>query len=258
MWQECHTHTMTEFRSATAAVLPEDRHHPEVWRDAVRTGLPTLFGIAAWGFVVGIAMVKSGLTVPQALTMTLLVFAGSAQLAALPLIATGAPISVIFLTALVVNLRFVIFSALLAPHFSHLPWRQRLLLGYVSGDLTVALFLQRYPSEAPQAGKLSYLKGLIYPNWGSWQVGSIAGILLGSTVPPEWGLGFAGTLAILCVMIPLIAGGAALCGVVVSGIVAVVAARLPYKLGLLAAVVVGMVTAMVVASALDKWKGRHG
>jgi predicted branched-subunit amino acid permease len=155
----------------------------------------------------------------------------------------------------------VIFSALLAPHFSHLPWRQRLLLGYVSGDLTVALFLQKYPSEAPQAGKLSYLKGLIYPNWGSWQVGSIAGILLGSAVPAAWGLGFAGTLAILCVMIPLIAGRAALCGVVVSGVVAVVAARLPYKLGLLTAVVAGMLTAMLVASAIDqfdKWKGQHG
>jgi predicted branched-subunit amino acid permease len=88
--------------------------------------MPTLFGIGAWGLVVGIAMVKTGLTVPQALGMTLIVFAGSAQLASLPLIAAHAPIWVIFATALVVNLRFVIFSALLAPHFAHLPWKQAL------------------------------------------------------------------------------------------------------------------------------------
>jgi predicted branched-subunit amino acid permease len=58
--------------------------------------LPTLFGIGAWGMVVGVAMVKSGLTVAQASGMTLVVFAGSAQLASLPLIAAGAPIWVIF------------------------------------------------------------------------------------------------------------------------------------------------------------------
>ena len=63
-----------------------EEHDPALWREGVKTGLPTLFGIAAWGMVVGIAMVKTGLTVLQASGMTLLVFAGSAQLAALPLI----------------------------------------------------------------------------------------------------------------------------------------------------------------------------
>ncbi|MET0266302.1 MAG: AzlC family ABC transporter permease [Duganella sp.] len=246
---------MTE-PSSTPATPSVAAHHEPLWREGLRDGMPTLFGIGAWGLVVGIAMVKSGLTVPQALGMTLLVFAGSAQLAALPLIATQAPIWVIFLTALVVNLRFVIFSALLAPHFAQLPWRQRLMLGYVAGDMTVALFLQKFPSEAPQVGKLSYLKGLLYPNWASWQIGSIAGIFLGSTVPPEWGLGFAGTLAIICVMIPLIAGRPALFGVLVAGVVAVLAHGLPYKLGLLLAVLVGMVSAMAVEEGADKFRNR--
>jgi len=230
----------------------------DAWNEGFKTGLPTLFGIAAWGLVVGIAMVKSGLTVPQSLGMTLLVFAGSAQLASLPLIAAQAPIWVIFATALVVNLRFVIFSALLGPHFAHLPWKQRFYLGYISGDLTVALFLQRYPTLAPVAGKLSYLKGLMYPNWFAWQIGSIIGIFLGSAVPAEWGLGFAGTLAILCIMVPLMINNAALCGVLVAGAISVLAYDLPYKLGLLLAVLVGMVTAMVIEETFAKAKVRRG
>ncbi|MGV7207790.1 AzlC family ABC transporter permease [Oxalobacteraceae bacterium A2-2] len=240
---------------------PELREHEQAaWREGVRHGMPSLFGIGAWGLVVGIAMIKSGLTVPQALGMTLVVFAGSAQLASLPLIAAAAPIWVIFLTALVVNLRFVIFSALLAPHFAHLPWRQRLALGYVSGDLTVALFLQKYPSEEPAPGKISYLKGLLYPNWASWQIGSIAGIFLGSTVPPEWQLGFAGTLAIVCVMVPLVAGRPAIAGVLVAGAVAVWAHALPYKLGLLAATLAGMASAMLVEELFNRLArgGRRG
>ncbi len=248
---------MTESRS-TATPPCVDTHHEPSWRAGVKTGMPSLFGIGAWGLVVGIAMVKSGLTIPQALGMTLVVFAGSAQLAALPLIAANAPIWVIFVTALVVNLRFVIFSALLAPHFAHLPWRQRLLLGYVSGDISVALFLQKFPSEAPQIGKLSYLKGLLYPNWASWQIGSIAGIFLGSAVPAEWNLSFAGTLAIICVMIPLMAGRPALCGVLVAGAVSVLAHDLPYKLGLLAAVLIGMLTAMVIEETAEKWRSKRG
>lgn len=248
---------MTELSSTATAPCVATHHEPS-WREGVKTGLPSLFGIGAWGLVVGIAMVKSGLTIPQALGMTLVVFAGSAQLAALPLIAANAPIWVIFVTALVVNLRFVIFSALLAPHFAHLPWRQRLTLGYVSGDISVALFLQKYPSEAPQVGKLSYLKGLLYPNWASWQIGSIAGVFLGSVVPPEWNLAFAGTLAIICVMIPLMVGRPALCGVVVAGAVSVLAHGLPYKLGLLAAVLVGMLTAMVIEEFAGKWRVKHG
>ncbi|MFS2015486.1 AzlC family ABC transporter permease [Massilia sp. CT11-108] len=235
-----------------------DGHDPVAWREGFHVGLPTLFGLGAWGIVVGVAMVKSGLTVLQASAMTLIVYSGSAQLASLPLIATGAPIGVIFATAFVVNLRFVIFSALLAPHFSHLPVVQRFYLGHISGDLTTALFLQRYPRTTPERGKLSFLKGLLYPSWVAWQVGTFIGIFLGSAVPTEWQLGFAGTLAILCILVPLVMNSAALCGVLVAGIVSVLAHGLPYKLGLLLAVLVGMVTAIAIEETQERRKVRHG
>jgi predicted branched-subunit amino acid permease len=226
---------------------------PAIWREGFKDGAPTLFGIAAWGMVVGVALVKS-LSLSQAIGMTLLVFAGTAQLASLPLILANAPIWVVFATALVVNLRFVIFSALLAPHFAHLPWYKRLLLGYTAGDMTVNIFLQRYPTEAPAAGKVSYLKALLVPNWMAWQVGSLAGIFLGSTVPAQWGLGFAGTLAILCILVPTMLTSAALSGVLVASATAVLAYGLPYKLGMLLAVIVGMVTSMLVQELIARRK----
>jgi predicted branched-subunit amino acid permease len=61
--------------------------------------------------------------------MSLLVFAGSAQLAmrARPLLADrqGAPLWVIWATAACVNLRFVILSAQWRPYFGVLPRGQR-------------------------------------------------------------------------------------------------------------------------------------
>ena len=77
-------------------------------------------------------MSKSVLTVGQATVMSLLVYAGSSQLAVLPLFAAKLPLWTILLTAAMVNIRFVIFSAGLTPHFAHLPMWRRLCLLYTS------------------------------------------------------------------------------------------------------------------------------
>jgi predicted branched-subunit amino acid permease len=224
------------------------------FREAFMLSAATMPGIFAWGLVSGMAMVKAGLTIWQALGMTLLVFAGSAQFAALPLIAAHAPVLVIFATALVVNLRFVIFSVAIGPHFSHLNWRQRIWYGYFNADIMMALFPQRFPPEAlyrPE-GKIGFFSGVAYPNWLAWQVGAILGIFSAGQIPQSWGIGFAGTLALLAVMIPLIINSAAMVGVLVSGAVAVLGAHLPYKLGVLLGVMGGMTAAMLVDTVMDK------
>lgn len=229
------------------------------FHDGVRVFIPMIPGVFAWGLVTGMAMVKIGLTVWQALGMTFLVYAGSAQLAALPLIMAGIPLWVVFVTALTVNLRFVIFSAALAPHFTHLPWYKRVYYGYFNADVTMALYPRRFPLETAgqTEGKISYFTGICYPNWLTWQVGSVVGILLASQIPESWGVGFAGTLALLAITIPLTMNSAALAGVVVAATVAVAASGLPYRLGLLVGVIAGMVAAMAVDGLLEKRKGKR-
>jgi predicted branched-subunit amino acid permease len=98
----------------------------------------------------------------------------------------------------------------------------------------------------------------MYPNWIVWQLASLAGILLGNAVPVEWGLGFAGSLALLCLTIPLIINSAAACGVVVAGTIGVIGHGLPYKLGLLLAVLIGMLVAMAADELLLAKRARRG
>lgn len=231
---------------------PEKR----AYREGFKACAPTMPGIFAWGMVTGMAMMKSGLTLWQALGMTFLVFAGSAQLASVPLMAANVPIWMVFLTALVVNLRFVIFAAAVGPHFAHLPWYKRLWYGYFNADITMGLFPQRFPAETifRSEGKVGFFSGIGYPNWCAWQAGSVAGILLASQIPQNWGIGFAGTLALLAITIPLVINAAALVGVIVASVGAVAAAGLPYRLGLLLAVILGMTAAMAVDTLLDKEK----
>lgn len=72
--------------------------------------IPALIATVVWGFVTGVAMVKSGLSGLEATLMTLFVYAGSAQLTALPLIESHAPLWLIFTAGFIVNIRFIIFE----------------------------------------------------------------------------------------------------------------------------------------------------
>ena len=244
---------MLPIETVTDAVSGPLREKAE-FNAAFKASAATMPGIIAWGLVAGMAMVKSGLTIWQALGMSFFVFAGSAQLAALPLIAAAAPEWVVFVTALVVNLRFVIFAAAIGPHFAHLKWQQRLWYGYFNADITMGFFPRRFALDTVHepAGKIGYYTGICYSNWCAWQSGAVIGILLASQIPESWGVGFAGTLALLAVLIPMTINGAALGGVIVAGVVAVAAARFPYRLGLLVAVIAGMIVAMLIDTVMEK------
>jgi len=103
------------------------------------------FAIFTWALVTGMAMAESSLSATQAIGMSFLVYAGSAQLAALPLIAGDFPLWTIFVTAIIVNLRFIIFSAGIQPYFKNRSFWKRSVLGYLNGDLNFALFMSKVP-----------------------------------------------------------------------------------------------------------------
>ncbi|RZJ61753.1 MAG: branched-chain amino acid ABC transporter permease [Acidovorax sp.] len=224
--------------------------HPS-FRMAVVDMAGTSVGIAAWGLVTGVVMVKSGLSVGMALFMSLVVYAGSAQLAVIPLIAVGAPLWVVWLTASCVNLRFVIFSSMWRNYFGHLPLRQRLAVGYFSGDVIYVGFMKRFPEPRPQPEQVPYFWGAACTNWLAWQVPSIAGILLANAVPLSWGLGFAGVLALLGVLLSLLFDRATWLATGVAATAAVAAFALPLKLNILVAIAAAVAVGLLM-EAVDR------
>ncbi|HEX5389547.1 MAG TPA: AzlC family ABC transporter permease [Burkholderiaceae bacterium] len=215
------------------------REHPE-YRLGLQHQATVAMGIAAWGLMTGVAMVKSGLSPLEGALMTLLVYAGSAQLAAIPLLGAGAPIWVILATAFCVNLRFIVFSVHLRPHMMHLPRWERLVTGYLNGDLTYVYFSRRYPhapqNEAEQVAQHAYLAGNCVINYGAWMVSSLLGVALANVIPTEWGLGFAGILALMGVGCSLITSRLRAVSAGVAASAAVVAYALPLKLNILVAI----------------------
>jgi predicted branched-subunit amino acid permease len=220
--------------------------HPEFARGA-REMVGTALGIAAWGLVTGVAMAKSGIALPIAVLMSLIVFAGSAQLAALPLIAGGAPLWVVWATAACVNLRFVIFSAMWRPYVMHLPRGERLRMAYFMADLNYVLFMRRFPEPKPAPEQRPYFWGGVACNWTAWQVPSLAGLLLADRVPTAWGLGFAGTLALLGLMYSLLVDRVQWVAAGVAAAAAVAAYALPLKLN----IVVAIAAAVAIGLAID-------
>ncbi len=219
--------------------------HPEFVRGA-RDMTGTALGIAAWGLLTGIAMANSGLPLPLAILMSLIVFAGSAQLAALPLLVSGAPLWVIWATALCVNLRFIIFSAGWRRYFAALPRGQRMRMAYFSADLNYALFVKRFAQPAPLSQSVPYFWGAVALNWPAWQIPSLIGLLVGNRIPTAWGLGFAGTLALLGLTYSLLNDRATWIAAVVAGAAAVAAYALPLKLNILVAIAAAVVVGLLV------------
>ena len=219
--------------------------HP-LFRQGVADMLGTSLGIAAWGLVTGVAMVKSGMSVPVAVVMSLLVYAGSAQLAVIPLLAAGAPLWVVWLTACCVNLRFVIFSSLWRSYFQHLPLRQRLAIGYFSGDVIFVAFMKRFPEPRPGKGQVPFFWGAATVNWVAWQVPSLLGIALAHAIPLSWGLGFAGVLALVGVLLSLLVDRATWTATGVAATAAVAAFALPLKLNILVAIAAAVAAGLLV------------
>ncbi len=157
----------------------ENYRHP-AFMEGLRDLAPQAPGVAAWGLMTGVAMVNSGMSVFEAIAMTLFVYAGSSQLAALPLIVAGAPVWIIFATGFCVNLRFMVFSLHLRPYLMHLPRLERMVHGYLTTDISYVLFTRRFtqPSDDPaeQMTQAASLAGNTCIVWISWMVASFFGI----------------------------------------------------------------------------------
>ena len=221
--------------------------------EGARKALPILPGIAPFGLVAGIAAVESGLSPYVAVFMSLAIFAGASQFAAIQLLAAGAAPVVILLTVLVINLRFAMYSASLAPHLANRGWAQRLLAGYFLVDQVYALSIVRYRTM-PARDKLPYFLGLAVPIWLVWQLTTATGAFLGAQIPGSWSLEFTVPLMFLALLIISIRSWPMVIAALAGGLVATLAQDMPFKLGIIVGALSG-IAAGFAASELNRHRG---
>lgn len=211
------------------------------FRDGARAVAPFLLGVAPFGLVVGVTAVNVGFTPLQAVGMSLLLFTGAAQLALIELVGRGAPFAVAAATALVVNLRYLMYSASLAPYFRRFSLPTKWLGAYGMTDHAYALSVVKFRETAPdERSRAWYYFGAATPVWVVWMSTTVAGALLGKTVPSELSLEFAVPLMFMALLFPAVEDRPTATAAVVAGGTAVVAAVLPFNLGLVTAATLGI------------------
>ena len=223
-------------------------HDPLPPRAALRAGanasLPLLMAIVPFGVVCGASAASIGLSFGQAFALSWLVFAGSSQIVATQLLASGAPAWVTVLTGWVVNLRFMMYSAALAPHFRQRSRAGRWLASYLLTDQAFAATLGRIVDGRDARETAWFYLGLALSTWLFWQVASIAGILLGSFIPARWSMDFIVALTFIALLVPLLNDRLMRSAALVGGVVAL-APQLPFRLNLITAALAGAAVAML-------------
>ena len=213
------------------------------WRDGAMASLPLSMALLPFGAICGATAVAAGLAFNQATALSWMVFAGSSQLVAVHLLAGGAPIWVIVLTGWLVNLRFVIYSATVAPCFSDASLTRRTLAAHLLVDQSFALTLAKMDEQRPRAYCAAFYLGLSLALWLQWQAANFAGILAGNLIPGGWSIDFVVALTFISFTVPLLEHRLARVAALTGGAVAL-APPLPFRLNLMAAALAGAALAL--------------
>lgn len=220
----------------------------QAFRQGVHSALPLTSGIVPFGLITGVTAIGMGLSPADAIGMTLLFYSGSAQMVVMQLMQSAALPVTMVVTALVINLRFLMYSASLAPHLGQLPRHRKWPMAYMLSDQSFALCTLKMGSGGLGQYAYPYYAGTAITMFFGWNLSVLAGMYLGASIPEDWSLGFAIPLSFLALLIPGVRNAATLGAALTGGVLAVLAANLPYNLGLLTGALGGIIAGLAIES----------
>lgn len=212
-----------------------------------RDSAPFLLVLIPFGLLFGVLSSEAGLSFLQTLAMTLIVFAGAAQFTALGLMQEGAPVIIVVLTALAVNLRMAFYSAALTPHLGAAPMPMRILIAYWLFDQTYGAASVAFAKrDMTLDEKIGYYLGAGIVVSTGWVSSSLLGAVGGTRIPDSVPLDFAIPITFIALFSPLLRDRAHIAAAAVSVVGALLLAGVPWSLGLLIAAACAMLTGALV------------
>jgi len=203
---------------------------------------PFILVVAPFGLLFGVIATEAGLNIVETMTMTVLVIAGAAQFTALALLEDQAPTFIVILAALAVNLRMAMYSAAMVPHLGKSSLRTRVLASYFMVDQTFAVSIKKFENEPEWSlsQKVAYYFGCASSICPFWYGLTLVGALVGQSIPKEYSLDFAIPICFIAIVAPMLRSLPHLVAALVSILVAILLAWLPYNLWLLIAAILAM------------------
>jgi len=210
----------------------------------VRDGAPFVFVVAPFGMLFGVVGTEAGLNLAEVMGFSVLVIAGASQFAALSLMQENAPVVIVLITALAVNLRMAMYSASLTPFLGAAPIWKRAVAAYFLVDQSYAVGVAKF-ERAPEmtlGQRLAYYFGVVSPICPVWYASTLVGAVLGTQIPESMALDFAVPITFLAIIAPMLRTAAHVAAAFVSVSLALLFGFLPYNLWLLIAAVAAMMT----------------
>ena len=150
-----------------------------LFRKGIHHGIPIALGYLGVSFAFGMKAVGSGLTVLQAVLISMTNLTSAGQVAALPLMAGGASLAEMALTQLTINLRYALMSLSLGRKLDHtMDTLRRMVFSFANTDEIFAVA----SSQPGKVGK-TYLYGLMLTPWIGWTAGTLLGAAAGTLLP---------------------------------------------------------------------------
>ncbi len=217
----------------------------QAFLEGVRDMLPATIGIFPFGVVCGLGAISAGASPIAAIAMSLIIFSGAAQVIAAQLITAGAPFAIIVLSCFVISLRFLMYSAGLAPYLRSVDHRERNLIAFLLTDQSFAATIGRFRESEDLVANVSYFLGGGAALWTAWQLSSLVGIFVGAIIPVSWHLEFAVPLCFIGLLAPLLRDRATLVVVASTAIAAVLLDAMPLRLSMICAAVIGIASGVI-------------
>lgn len=222
---------------------------PAQWRDIGRGAVaiaPLMPGSAVFGLAFGALARTVGIEPWVAVFASASVVAGASQFAIVEALASGAPAVIAVVTALVINARFALYSAALAPLFAAFPRRWQLGLSYLMTDQSAVVSIQHAHAWPDPQRRRWFVLGVSGPFVAVWLVGSVAGVIAGPVIPSSWQIGFIVPLMFISVLVPSLMTWPALTAGTTAVVVTLVAKDLPYGLNVLLGALIGIALGVLV------------
>ena len=226
------------------------------YRQGIIDSSPFILVIIPFASLFGVLASEAGLSVIETMAFSIVVIAGAAQFTALQLMQENAPTVIVLISALAVNLRMAMYSASLTPYIGAASLWQRALCAYLPVDQSYVVGVSKFEREPDLtvAARVSYFRGAVTPIVPLWYLFTYVGAVLGAQIPDSWALDFAIPITFLAMIAPMFRTAAHVVAALIAVVVALLAAGVPYSLGLIIAGIAGMMA----GAQTELWLERTG
>jgi predicted branched-subunit amino acid permease len=208
--------------------------------------VPWLAGVTPFGLVIGVSAAQADIPTLAGWLTGPAIYAGSSQVAAIEMLDAGTAPIVVVITALVINLRLILYSGAIAAHWRGTPRWWRAVAAYLLVDPSFAVGIDRYQRPGDSTDAHRYYLGGAITLWIAWLLAIGAGATLGAQLPAALHLEFVIPLYLVGEIVPKLGDRATRRAALTAAVVAVVAISAPLHLGVVFAIVAGLGAALTV------------